>query len=72
MCGCDWDTDSCSPLLNPSGGWRLILVVGGSGGAGVLVAMINQLPAAGSKPVSDTNKWQKWGGFVSQTLEAYG
>lgn len=29
----------------------------------MVVAMINQLPAAGSNPVPDTNKWQKWGVF---------
>lgn len=28
----------------------------------VVAALINQLPAAGSEPVADTNKWQKWGG----------
>lgn len=43
-------------------GDRLWLVV-------VVAALINQLPAAGSEPVADTNKWQKWGGEVfSQTL----
>lgn len=44
-------------------GWLVVVV---------LVMVSNQLPAAGSRPVADTNKWQKWGGFVSQTLEACG
>lgn len=35
----------------------------------VVMAMTNQLPTAGSKPVADTNKWQKWGFFcLANTL----
>lgn len=72
MCGCDWDIDRRSPLYPPTRRVRSILI--GSGGGGVVVvAMINQLPAAGSKPVADTNKWQKWGRvLLANTLQACG
>lgn len=43
--------------------WLVVVVV-------VVAALINQLPAAGSEPVADTNKWQKWGGggFLANTI----
>lgn len=53
VCGCDWDTDSCSPPLCTQHLAIAIDFYWYSGGGMVVVAMINQLPVAGSKPVAD-------------------